>query len=130
MRTVLSIAVALVLAPSCSTELHELRVGTVLLSQEVIEDSTFVLQVSVSVDLAWASSRATLAHLSPKPIDTDDEGHKATAEIDSSKVTVTVEEYDLDQSVIKVRAKKYGNCDGASAHLVKDRILSNLERKH
>jgi hypothetical protein len=128
MRSALSLAIVLCLAPACAPLV--IGGGAVLLSQDAIEDSTYVLQVKVGVELSWASAKATLSHLSLKPIDTDDEARKATAEIDSSKVTVTVEAYDLDQSVIRVSAKKFGIRDGASAAMVKDRILSDLERKH
>lgn len=128
MRSALSLALILSLAPACAPLV--IGGGAVLLSQEAIEDSTYVLQVKTGVELSWASSKATLSHLSLKPIDTDDEARKAVADIDSSKVTVAVEAYDLEQSVIRVSAKKFGIRDGATASMVKDRILSDLERKH
>lgn len=128
MRSAFSLALLLSLAPACAPLV--IGGGAVLVSQSAIEDSTYVVQVKAGVELAWASSKTTLSHLSLKPIDTDDEARKAVAEIDSSKVTVTVEAYDLDQSVIKVSAMKFGIRDGASAAMVKDKILADLERKH
>jgi hypothetical protein len=128
MRSAFSLALLLSLAPACAPLV--IGGGAVLVSQSAIEDSTYVVQVKASVELAWASTKTTLSHLSLKPIDTEDEARKAIAEIDSSKVTVTVEAYDLDQSVIKVSAMKYGIRDGATAAMVKDKILADLERKH
>jgi hypothetical protein len=93
------------------------------------EDSTYVVQVRVGVDVAWASTKATLSHLSLKPIDTDDAARTAIAEIDNSKATVTVETYDLDQSVIKISATKFAFGDSATASMVKDRIISDLDHK-
>lgn len=127
MRSAISLVLLLSLAPACAPLV--IGGGAVLASQSVIEDSTYIVQVKVGVELAWASSKATLSHLSLKPVDTDDDSRKAIAEIDSAKVTVTVEAYDLDQSVVKVSAMKYGIRDGATAAMVKDRILSDLERK-
>jgi hypothetical protein len=128
MRSAFTLALLLSLAPACAPLV--IGGGAVLASQGVIEDSTYVVQVKTSVEVAWASTKTTLSHLSLKPIDTEDEARKALAEIDSSKVTVTVEAYDLDQSVIKVSAMKYGIRDGSTAAMVKDKILADLERKH
>jgi len=127
MRSAISLALLLSLAPACAPLV--IGGGAILVSQSAIEDSTYVVQVRVGVDLAWATSKTTLSHLSLKPIDTEDEARKAIADIDGSKVTVTVEAYDLDQSVVTVSAMKYGIRDSATAVMVKDKILSDLERK-
>ena len=42
---------------------------------------------------------------------------------------MTVETYDLDQSVIKISATKFAFGDSATASMVKDRILADLDRK-
>jgi hypothetical protein len=128
MRPAISLALLLSLAPACAPLV--IGGGAILVSQSAIEDSTYVIQVKVGVELAWASSKTTLSHLSLKPIDVEDSARKAVADIDGSKVTVTVEAYDLDQSVVKVSAMHYGIRDGATAAMVKDKILADLERKH
>ncbi len=128
MRSALSLLLVLALVPGCAALV--VSGGAVLASQGVIEDSTYVLQVKLPVNQAWASSKTTLSHLSLKPIDTDDEARKATASIDNATVTVTVEAFDLDQSMVKVSAKKFGIRDGATAAMVKDKILADLEHKY
>ncbi len=104
MRSAILIALLLCIAPSCEL-LVPATAGAMAANSS--DDSTYVVQVRAGVEVAWASSKATLSHLSLKPIDTDDAARKAMAEIDNSKVTVTVEAYDLDQSVIKVSAMKF-----------------------
>jgi hypothetical protein len=128
MRPALSLALVFALLPGCAA----LVVGGTgaLIVQDVTKDGTYVLQVKTSVDLAWASSKATLSHLCLKPFDTDDVARRATAEIDNSKVIVEVEAYDLDQSMIKISSSKFGLHDGATAAMVKDKILADLEKKH
>lgn len=102
----------------------------VLISQQALEDSVYILQVKTDSKQTWTSVKTTLSHLSLKPIETDDAAHKAIADIDGAKVTVGVDAYDLDQSTIKVAATKYGMANGATASMVKDRILSDLEHKN
>ena len=127
MRSAITLALVLCIAPACQL-LVPATAGAVA-ANSANEDSTYVVQVRVGVDVAWASTKATLSHLSLKPIDTDDAARKAIAEIDSSKAIVTVEAYDLDQSMIRVSAQKYAFGDSATASMVKDRILADLERK-
>ena len=86
MRSAISLALILALAPACAPLV--IGGGAVLLTQSSIEDSTYVIQVKVGVELAWCSSKSTLSHLSLKPVDTNDESRKAIADIDSAKVTV------------------------------------------
>ena len=128
MRPALSLALVFALLPGCAA----LVVGGTgaIMVQDINKDGAYVLQVKTGVEVAWASSKSTLSHLCLKPFDTDDVARKATAEIDNSKVIVSVEAYDLDQSMIKINATKFGMQDGATAAMVKDKILADLERKH
>ncbi len=125
MRSAIALTVLLALAPGCAVLIP---VGAGVAIATSTDDTGYTVQVKSSVELTWASSKTTLSHLSLKPIDTDDEARKATAE-NNSKVTVTVEAYDLDQSVIKVSATKFALHDSATASMVKDKILADLERK-
>ena len=127
MRSAITLALVLCIAPACQL-LVPATAGAVA-ANSANEDSTYVVQVRVGVDVAWASTKATLSHLSLKPIDTDDAARTAIAEIDNSKATVTVETYDLDQSVIKISATKFAFGDSATASMVKDRIISDLDHQ-
>jgi hypothetical protein len=127
MRSAITLALVLCIAPAC--QLLVPATAGAMAANSTNEDSTYVVQVRVGVDVAWASTKATLSHLSLKPIDTDDAARTAIAEIDNSKATVTVETYDLDQSVIKISATKFAFGDSATASMVKDRIISDLDHK-
>jgi len=127
MRSAIALTVLCALAPACAV-LVPAGAGAVAASS-MEKDSTYVVQVRVGVELAWASSKTTLSHLTLKPIDTNDAARTAVAQIDGSTVTVTVETYDLDQSMIKVSAEKFAFGDAPTATMVKDKIISDLERK-
>lgn len=127
MRSAIALTALFAFAPACAV-LVPAAAGAMIV-HETTEDSSYVVQVKAGVDLAWASSKTTLSHLSLKPIDTDDVARKAVAEIDNSKVIVTVEAFALDQSVIKVSATKFALGDSATTKMVKDKILADLERK-
>lgn len=128
MRSAIALTALLALSPACAVLVPAAAGGLAISS--VNKDSTYEVQVRAGVEVAWASAKTTLSHLSLKPIDTDDVARKAIAEIDNAKVTVTVEAYALDQSMIKVSAMKFAMQDGATAKMAKDKILADLERAH
>jgi hypothetical protein len=124
MRTALSIAVALVLAPSCSTGRHDRCVDSFEM------ESTYVVQVRVGADATWASLKSALSHFSPSSSYCQDAVRQVLAQIEGSRVKLSVEEVDPDHSVIRISAKGSLEDDAAIATMVKDRILSDLEQKH
>ena len=102
-------------------------VGAVLV-HDSMDNSTYTAQVRANVTRSWTSVKSTLSHLSTKPITTNDELRSATADIDGGVATVTVEAFDLDQSTIRVSAKKFGINNGTLAKVVHDKILDDLAR--
>lgn len=128
MRTPLSIALlAFTLLPGCVVAAGAL--GGVLISQKALEDSVYIVQVRTGVATTWSSVKTTMSHMSLKPTDCDNEARTVKAEIDGAQVVVTVQAYDLEQSTVKVSATKYGLANGETSKMVKDKILSDLERK-
>jgi len=127
MRSAIALTVLCALAPACAV-LVPAGAGAVA-ATTAEKDSTYVVQVRVGVELAWASSKTTLSHLTLKPIDTNDASRTAIAHIDNSVVTVVVEAYDLDQTMIKISAEKFAFGDAPTATMVKDKIVADLERK-
>ncbi len=122
----------LVLAPLTLSTLFSgcLAVGVgaaaVIVSQDVLDNNVYVATLDRSADQVWTSAKVALNHASLKPIDTQDDLRKATAEIDDAKVTVTVETYDLNRCTLRVSAKKYGVNNGQIAKMVYDKILHEL----
>jgi hypothetical protein len=102
--------------------------GAVLISQDVIDSTTYTARLDVEINRTWTTTKTTLSHMSTKPIDTDEELRSAKAEIDGGTVTVSVETYDLNRSVLKVSAKKYGVAHGELAKTVYDKILTELDK--
>ena len=103
-------------------------VGTYWITQEGTDNSTYVAKVNHDVREVWTTTKIALGQASEKPIAAQDDLRAATAEVDGGKVSVTVEAFDLEQSVIKVSAKKYGFNSGELAKLTLDRILGQLDR--
>jgi hypothetical protein len=125
-----SIFTLLCLAPllhGCVVAGAGLVAGGVLISQEVLDQATYVARLDVDVNRTWATTKTTLSHMST--IDTDEQLRSAKADVDGGVATVSVETYDLNRSVLKVSAKKYGVTNGALAQSVYDRILNELDTK-
>ncbi len=99
----------------------------VLISQEMMDNNIYVGQLNSDVNKVWSSAKTTLSHASLKPIDVDNEVRTATAEVDGAKVTINVETYDLNRSLLKVTAKKYGVNNGEIAEMMFNKIVGDLE---
>lgn len=100
----------------------------VLVSQEMLDNNSYVARLDVGVDRLWTSAKATLSHMSLKPIETDDDLRTAEASVDGANVAIGVEAYDLDRSILRVSAKKFGVANGEMAKLVLDKIVEDLEK--
>jgi hypothetical protein len=123
------IPAVLLLLPLSASCAAVLGVGAgVLVSQEMLDNQSYVARLDLGSSRVWPSAKTTLSHMSLKPIDVDDALKSAVAEIDQAKVTVSVETYDLEQSLLRVSAKKYGVDNGEIAKMVLDKILADLER--
>jgi hypothetical protein len=102
-------------------------VAAVVVSQEMIDNNTYVSHVNQDVTQVWPTAKVFLAEQSQKLIETDDQARLATADIDGAKVSISVEAYDLDKSVVRVAAKRYGVNDGDLARVVTERFTRRLE---
>lgn len=127
MRKLLLVALATIpLTQGCAALLG---VGAgVLITQEMLDNQTYVARLELGSERMWPSAKTTLSHLSLKPIDVDDDLRVAIADIDQAKVTVAVETYDLNQSILRVSAKKFGVANGEIAKMVLDKILDDVDR--
>ena len=102
-------------------------VAAVVVSQEMIDNNTYVSHVNQDVTQVWPTAKVFLAEQSQKLIETDDQARLATAEVDGAKVSISVEAYDLDKSVVRVAAKRYGVNDGDLARVINERFTRRLE---
>lgn len=100
----------------------------VFISQDVTDPSVYIVRVPHDVKTTWASAKTTLSNSSPKPIETRDDVRTAVAEVDLAKVTVVVEAFDLEESSIRVSARKFGVANGEIASIVANKIVFDLDR--
>ncbi len=123
---ILPALLALPLLASCEA----LAVGTlagIVISQDILDNSTFVAHVNKDVDSTWLSVRSTCSHATVDPIETDEDLRVLTCKYDGARVRVSVEAYDLGHSIIRVSASKFGVKSGEIADLVMRKVLKDLE---
>jgi len=123
---ILASLLTLPLVSSCAAAVIGVGAGIVA-SQELLDNDTYVSHLNQDAKEVWPVVKAYLADASPDLIEFDDALRTAQARIDGSMVTVSVEAYDIDRSVMRVSAKKYGVTDGETAGLVMERIHKRLE---
>jgi hypothetical protein len=130
MRTpLLPVLAVLALVPSFQSCIVAAAAGAgAVVGNVMMEDNTFISHLNTDSQRTWVQTKATLSRKSPKPIEVDENRRRATADLDGSIVTVTVETYDLNVSVLKVSAKKYGFPDNDIAKIIMDRITEDLNK--
>lgn len=99
-----------------------------VVSQQVLGD-VHVSQVQDDVDRVWAVTQETLAVLVDPGTDLSIQDYPRVAKcrIGGAEVVVEVEAYDLDRTLLRVKAKKYLASDGATAAQVMGDIIERLE---
>ena len=122
LRTPLTVALC---TPACFPALLGVGAGVVI-SHEVLENNTYVAQVSEGAALTWAIAKSSLTHQSENPIVVNDDLRTATGDIGDAKVTVSVETFDDESCRLKVSARSYGLNDGPSAEAALQQILTDL----
>jgi len=113
------------LFPACLAVAAGVGAG-VILSQEM-DNNTYVAHVQQDADLVWATAKASLSHQTTELIQTDEDLRVAEGLVDNARVRVSVEVYDLDRSVLRVSAKKYGVNNGEIAEMVMQSIIRQIE---
>jgi hypothetical protein len=124
LRTLLALSLAFL--PGCAL-VAGAGVGYVVY-EKALNDSVHEAQVKDDVDRVWASVQETMDILvDPK---TEPVVHSfprmIQAKVDGADVEVEVETYDLERTVIRVRAEKYLGSDESTASVVMNKILDRL----
>ena len=129
LQTAVIFLLAAVLAPSCVAVVAGAGVGYVI-SQEVLPNEIHTAEVRDDAGHVWAMSRETLEILADPGTNVElaDTGRSATAKVNGAKVTLDVEAYDLDRTLIRVAAEKYLSSDGRTAEEVISSVLDHLDR--
>lgn len=123
----LSLLAGLPLLPGCIVAAA--AVGGAVAAPALMDDNTYISHLNYNSNLVWAQTKATLTKKSLDPIDVDESRRRAIAQIDGATVTCSVETYDLNVSVLKVQAKKFGFPDNEIGKIVLDRITADLSKE-
>jgi len=101
----------------------------VVISQEAVDNNTYVAHIDRDAAIVWATAKSSLSHQSTELMKVDEDIRKVEAVIDGATVLASVEVFDLNRSVLRVSAKKYGVANGEIAEMALNKILSDLERQ-
>lgn len=124
-KLILPVLLVAPLVQACVAAAVGVGAGAVI-GTEVLDDDTYVARIDVSSKRLWPTAKTTLSHMSMKPIDVNNELKTAVAEIDQARVTVVVETFDMEQSVLRINARKYGIANADISKMVLDNILRDL----
>jgi hypothetical protein len=104
-------------------------VGAGLVISQNQDNNTYETRLNYDVKKVWPLVKQTLSDASLETIEIDEDVRLAKAKIDGSSVTVSCEAFDLDKTVMRVSARKYGGTlnDGEMASLMQEKILRRLE---
>jgi len=126
MRSTLSLLLALVpLTGSCAA----LAVGAgagFIVSQEVLSNNVHVAHVTYDVEDVWPVTIETLQNLGVEELMVQDFPRELRGTLDKGELTVQVEAYDLDRTVLRVRYKKNNFSDAKTAERMMQAILDEI----
>ena len=95
---------------------------------EEFQKNALVATVPENTDLVWKSAKATLAHMTTDLVHTDEDVRAATTRIDDAIVTIHVSTFDVNNTTIKIAAKKDLLYSQEIAEMVQRRVIKDLER--
>ena len=102
-------------------------VGSVVVTEE-FQNKTTTATVMEDTDVVWASAKASLAQMTDALIHFDDDHRAAQTRIDNAVVTVHVRNWDVDETEIRITAKKVLVYSPELAEMVQRRIVTDLGR--
>ena len=102
----------------------------VVLAQEAMDNSTYVVQLQLPADVVWDEVKVSFSKQATGVLDTDDALKVAKGSVDGRRVTVSVESFDQRSSRVIVAAKHYGMADGEMADQVASKIVKDVQTEH
>ena len=130
MRTsILTALLALPLVSSCAAAVIGAGVG-LMASQELLDNNTYISHIERDVSFVWPEVKLYLSETSLDLIEVDEELRTVEARIDGADVLASVEAWDIDRTIVRVQARKFGVNDGEMARVIMDRIHQRLLDEH
>ena len=102
--------------------------GAILIQQDLTDATSYTAIVDQDSRRVWASTKATISHMSLDPIEVDEDMYTVEARVDSAWTKVTVETQANGKSLVIVKAKKVGMYNGPVADNVLRQILADLDK--
>jgi hypothetical protein len=126
MRTsILTALLVLPLVSSCAAAVIGGAVGLVA-SQELLDNNTYISTIERDVSFVWPEVKLYLSETSLDLIQVNEELRTVQARIDGADVLASVEAWDIDRTIVRVQARKFGVNDGEMARVIMDRIHQRL----
>ena len=97
-----------------------------LISQEVLPGSVHQAQVKRDVNATWAQAQITIRDLKGLDFEITDYPRRIETEYQGANVEVIVEAFDLNRTLIKVKASRYLSSDDEVASALLNRIVEDL----
>lgn len=121
--TMIASLLALPLVSSCAVV--GLGAGVVV-SQELLDNNTYVSHIERDISFVWPEVKIYLSEASLDLIEVDESTRTAKARIDGADVRASVEAWDMDRTIIRMEAKRFGVNDGEMARTIMERIHERL----
>lgn len=97
-----------------------------LISQEVLPGAIHQAQVKRDVSDTWAQTQITMRDLKVGDFEITDYPRRIETDVQGASVEVVVEAYDLNRTLIKVKASRYLTSDDEVASMILNRIVEDL----
>lgn len=100
----------------------------VLIAQERLDNNVFESRLANDVSVVWPVARDVLASESSSALEIDATTRTAVGKVAGGRVSISVEAYDMDVSILRVWARsRLGMNDGETARRVQNRIIELLD---
>jgi uncharacterized SAM-dependent methyltransferase len=120
------VSLILFLTSGCAAAILGVGAGVVI-SKEVTDNHVHVAHLADEPNRVWVFTKSTLSHLASEPIHVDEDLRQVSGKVDGYTVTIGVETYDQNRSLLKVGARRFGVPNAETAEMVLNRVLNRLQ---
>ena len=100
-----------------------------VVSQEVLPGNVHTSIVTFDVDTTWASAQETMRNKAEDGIKTTDYPRRIECEVAGAEVEVKVEAYDLNRSLLRVKASRFLSADNDVAKMILNKLIDDLGQR-
>lgn len=100
-----------------------------VVSQEVLPGNVHTSIVLFDVDSTWASAQQTMRDKAEDGIETTDYPRRIECEVAGADVEVKVEAYDMNRSLLRVKASRFLSADNDVAKMILNKLIDDLGQR-